>query len=222
MPFRFQGKYLFLTYAQTTDITKEDVLTSITTAIGREPRFCLVGHERHLDGGDHFHAFVDFGKRFSFSNERRFDINNFHPNIQKARNPKECLAYCSKDGDTVSVGEAPNFDEADSKPSRHELWASILDESTNASDFMRRVREVDAFTFCTRYKQLEDMALSVFKRREPYVSPYEPQDFNLPEGIESWLLEEFDEEVGKLLHDLSALRANPNPNCRGAANRHLT
>lgn len=216
MVFRFQGQYLFLTYSQTTDISKDDLLTFLTSGPGiKQPKFCLVGHERHLDGGDHFHAFIDFGKRFSFTNERRYDFHNFHPNIARAGHPKECLEYCSKEGDTITFGTAPDFDQAGSKPTRHELWSGLLDNSTSAGEFMRAVREADAYTFCTRYKQLEDMALSVFKRRDPYVSPYEPQDFNLPEGVESWLLEEFDEEVSH--HRTSGAARLTNPN-RFAAN----
>lgn len=191
MPFRFQGRYLFLTYSQC-NVSADTIIALIRAQ--REPIFILVGLERHADGGEHRHVFVDFGRRFSFSNERRFDVSGFHPNIARPRSPKDCLAYCSKDGNTTTYGEAPNF-ESDSKESRTELWGRLLDESTSASDFLSRVRVADPFTFAVRYQALAAMAASVYPRRETYESPYEPQDFVLPEGVESWLLEEFDQEV---------------------------
>lgn len=142
-----------------------------------------------------FSFLLDWGRRRKFTSESRFDWLDFHPNIQKCRDPAASLQYCEKDGDTLCEGERPDFDTS-KRESRAELWTRLLDESTNASDFMSAVRVADPYTFATRYKALDDMARAVYHRRVPYESPYEPQDFKLPDGIESWLLEEFDEEVG--------------------------
>ncbi|QDJ95209.1 replication-associated protein [Capybara virus 1_cap1_34] len=167
MPFRFQGRYLFLTYSQC-NVSADTIIALIRAQ--REPVFILVGNERHADGGEHRHVFVDFGRRFSFSNERRFDVSGHHPNIARPRRPQDCLAYCSKDGNTTTYGEAPNF-ESDSKESRTELWGRLLDESTSASDFLSRVRVADPFTFAVRYQALASMAAAVYPRREAYEAP---------------------------------------------------
>lgn len=143
-----------------------------------------------------FNIVPDWGRRRKFTSERRFDWDGIHPNIQVCRDPAASLQYCRKDGDTVSEGEEPDLTTTE-RVSRSELWGRLLDDSTSAGDFMSRVRSADPYTFATRYQALDTMARSVFAERAPYESPYEPQDFRLPEGIESWLLEEFDQEVRK-------------------------
>lgn len=192
---RWQGKYFFLTYSQVdNDTTHQQLIDFLRGVSSKCFRFCLVGRERHADGGTHFHVFLDWGRRVSFTSETRFDFNNYHPNVQVCRDPAATLQYCEKDGDTVSEGQRPDFTETE-RESRHQLWGRLLDESSSANDFMSKVRVADPYTFATRYQALDSMSRAVFRTREPYTSPYEPQDFKLPEGIESWLLEEFDEEV---------------------------
>ncbi len=185
MPFRFQGRFLFLTYSQC-DVHPDTIISAIRTKC--KPVFILVGVERHVDGGHHRHVFIDFGQRFSFTSERRFDIDGYHPNIVKPNSPKDCLAYCSKDGDTHTFGEAPTFSTKDQRVSRSDCYRRLLDDSTSAAEFLQGVRDTDPYTFCTRYEALRSMAASVFQRRTPYESPYEPQDFNLPQGVEGMAL----------------------------------
>lgn len=195
MSFCAQGRYFFLTYSQVNDGSTHIQLLDFLRGLPGQPfRFCLVGRERHDDGGTHFHVFIDWGKRRKFTSPTRFDFNNYHPNIQACRDPTAALQYCEKDGDTLSEGDRPDLSTPE-RESRSQLWGRLLDEATSASDFLSKVRVADPYTFATRYQALESMARSVYRTTSPYVSPYEPQDFKLPEGIESWLLEEFDEEV---------------------------
>ncbi len=197
MVFRWQGRNLFLTYSQTNhnDATKENLLAFITGLGRSKPIFVLVGRERHGDGGTHFHVFLHYERRFSFTNERKFDWLGFHPNISTANNPAACVAYCSKDGDTTTYGALPDFDAAGGRESRDERWGRLLDEATSPSDFLQRVREAAPYDFATKYQQLEAMANIVFKQRRPFQSEYDAEDFALPDTIGEWLEKDFDEEV---------------------------
>lgn len=192
MPFRFQGRYLFLTYSQC-NVSADTLIQHIRAQ--REPEFILVGLEQHADGGEHRHIFVDFGRRFSFTNERRFDVSGHHPNIARPRSPKDCLAYCAKDGNTTTYGTLPSHLDEDVKESRNQLWGRLLDEATSRESFLSAVRAVDPFVFATRYQALAAMAAEVFKPADTYENLYEPQDFRLPAGIEEWMVEQFDQEV---------------------------
>lgn len=213
MPFRFQGRYVFLTYSQVEvndDNTKQNLANHLMGLASRKPfGFCIVGHERHVErGGYHFHAFISFERKLDTSNERKFDWNGYHPNIAACPVPKNfynytikndspCDLQCCADGHTYLLGTVPDTFAAE-RESRNQLWGRLLDESSSADDFMSKVRVADPYTFATRYQALDCMSRAVFRTREPYTSPYEPQDFKLPEGVESWLLEEFDEEVRTL------------------------
>lgn len=187
---------MFLTYAQVNDeLSSRQLLDFITGSARRKPGFCLVGRERHADGGTHFHVFVDWVKRFSFTNERRFDWAGHHPNISPVNSPAACLEYCSKDNDTLEFGTRPDFNEAERKESRNELWGRLLDEATSPSDFLQRVRENAPYDFAVRYQQLDTMARTVFQRRPEYESEYAHEDFDLPDAVDQWMAQEFDQEV---------------------------
>lgn len=211
MTFRWQGRNLFLTYSQTNhhDATKENLLAFITGLGRSKPVFVLVGRERHRDGGTHFHVFLHYERRFSFTNERKFDWLGYHPNISTANNPTACVAYCSKDEDTITSGDLPDFDAAGGRESRNELWGRLLDEATSPGDFLQRVREAAPYDFATKYQQLEAMASVVFKRREPFQSDYCAEDFTLPDTICEWLEKDFDPEVSFLEIALPSAGGDP-------------
>lgn len=220
MPFCVQGRYFFLTYSQTRFNEHDTIITHLRSIPGQPYRFCLVGRERHGDGGTHFHVFVDWGKRRKFTSESRFDIDNHHPNIQSARDPAAALQYCEKDNDTVHDGDRPDLS-APERVGRNELWRAILDESTSSSDFMSRVRDADPYTFATRYQALDTMARAVYPTVSAYESPYDAEDFVLPEGIQSWLLEQFTPEVSTVFSICCARFAPIEPATRGSSNNRV-
>ncbi|AVK87309.2 replication associated protein [Termite associated circular virus 1] len=187
MSFRWQGRYLFLTYAQAgNDFTPNELITFIRESGRKQPGYILIGKERHQDGGLHYHCFVDWVKRFSFTNAARFDFGGHHPNISPVNSPKACLDYCSKDGDTTSWGTPPDLD-SNHRESRNELWSRLLDTATNPPEFLQLVREHAPYDFATRYTQLDTMARAVYRPRTNFTSEFEHEDFTLPEGIEGWI-----------------------------------
>lgn len=196
MSFRWQGKYLLLTYPQS-DFSLDECLSFLRSAASLAI-FIRVCSEQHESGELHRHAFIVFRKRFSFTSERRFDFKDRHPNIKpRVDSPAGALNYVSKDGNFVDWGDCPNFGETERVPkeSRNELFGRLLDEATNAEHFLQLVREASPYDFCTRYSQLDTMARAVFRPKVEPVPEYDPEDFDLPDTIVQWLEKEFDPEV---------------------------
>lgn len=205
MPFRWQGKYLLLTYPLS-DFPLDEFLSFLRSpGVGERAVFIRVCHELHQSGDSHRHALLVFDKRFSFTSERRFDFRDRHPNIRgRIDSPADALDYVSKDNNYLDYGICPDF-ESNKKESRNELWGRLLDEATSPSDFLSRVRAASPYDFATRYTALEAMARAVFRPDTSYASEHDPEDFDLPDTIQGWLEKEFDQEVRIPLKTLTRL-----------------
>lgn len=109
--FRLNALRVFLTYPQAT-CSKQDLynhLTSLRTVEGVDgipTLHVLVAQEQHEDGGTHFHCYIEFERKINITNERLFDFQNLHPNIQSVRSKKNVIKYCTKDDEEPLV----NFD----------------------------------------------------------------------------------------------------------------
>lgn len=126
MPFRIQGRHLFLTYPQC-HLTNEAIYNHlIDLPVGNEkPTKIVVAKELHEDGHPHFHAYLCFDKRRDLRYQRHFDISGYHPNIQVCRSVKDVLKYVTKDGEYMS-----NFTVI--KPTIHQLIERADDETSFA------------------------------------------------------------------------------------------
>lgn len=101
MPYVFQARYGLFTYAQCGNLDPHSVVCMFA-GLGAE---CIIGREDHLDGGNHLHAFVDFGRRYRSASQRQFDVDGCHPNIVPSRgSPEKGYDYAIKDGDIVGGG----------------------------------------------------------------------------------------------------------------------
>lgn len=101
MPFQFNAKNIFLTYPKS-DFPLSGYLAFCWTL----PNiiYACVSSEKHEDGSLHRHAFLQFGKPFRTRNEKVFDYQGFHPNIQAARSPSHTLNYVKKEADFLERG----------------------------------------------------------------------------------------------------------------------
>lgn len=72
----------------------------------------LVSKELHADGHAHLHALLKWDKKFDTRNERYFDIDSFHPNVQACKSIVKTSQYIKKDGDWMEKGEVntSNYD----------------------------------------------------------------------------------------------------------------
>lgn len=100
--FRVKAKGFFLTYPKC-DLTKESVLKSLRFKRGGLDKV-LVSRELHADGTPHLHCYLHYESDFDCRNERFFDIEGFHPNVQPAKSLKAVQAYVKKDGDFIQEG----------------------------------------------------------------------------------------------------------------------
>lgn len=197
--YDFHAKHAFLTYPQC-PVSKEDMLQHL---LGLRCRisFASVAHELHEDGGDHLHVFLTFERKFRTRNPRYFDFKVpdsdavHHPNVQSPRDIKATLDYVEKEDDYIRHGEPPKFDEAGGLSKRDAKWGAILAEATSVQHFMQLVRQQAPYDFATRYNQLYAMATAVYPPTHQYTPRYTQDDFNIPDEVNEWLLQEFDSEV---------------------------
>lgn len=179
MPFRFHAKTLFATYPQSDQLTHERLIRFF-----EEEKGCAqytIGKESHENGGTHYHCLILWNEPVNTTNERYFDIDGYHPNIQPGRNQKAIYAYVTKDGDYRS--NRPEGEEARNK------WTELL-ECQDAETFWETAKRKCPADFILRHDKLEYFADKHFKRTiSEYISPY--TDFVVTPEIQKWLTEEF-------------------------------
>lgn len=180
MPFRFNAKNLFATYPQAEGLTTERVVRFY-----KEELKCseyTVGRELHADGHIHYHCLVRWDQPFETRNERMFDIDGRHPNIQTARSPQAIYTYVTKDGDFQS-----NRREENQNPKSK--YSELL-ECPDVETFWTTVKRKFPQDYVLRLDKLEYMASKHFKPTiEEYISPF--TDFVVTPEIQRWLSEEF-------------------------------
>lgn len=95
MQFKFQSKYAALTYPQCHADFDElyNFLLSLPNV-----QTVLLGREQHQDGNPHYHAALKYSRKPCIRDQRHWDFNQYHPNIQKPRDWTAWQEYCKKDG----------------------------------------------------------------------------------------------------------------------------
>lgn len=151
MPFSYDGTRFFLTYAQSGDLSKDDVVAHLR---GLRPiKWMRICYETHEDGGRHIHCCGEFAQRLKSRNERIFDVNGKHPNVRfkLSKNwPFGAIEYVSKEGDTTDIGNVPmqaaikrawaDFVEA-AKGNEME-WLQVVHEERIMPHVAKRLREL--------------------------------------------------------------------------------
>jgi len=157
------AKYVLLTYPQLPEWALDEnderylpsCIVSLSCSLQAE---CIVARERHLDGGWHIHAFLDFGGRgFSTRNTRAFDLSGLHPNIERVgRTPEIAYDYACKDGDVLAGGaERPSSgsDQSDASDNSMSPEARAKSGTGNARDWdiiLASENREDFFLECAR------------------------------------------------------------------------
>jgi len=89
MSFKFQGKYVLLTYAQCGNLAADAVGNMLNTLNADY----IIGEEQHQDGGRHLHAFGQWKKAVCYKRADKFDVNGYHPNIKTITYGKPAFMY---------------------------------------------------------------------------------------------------------------------------------
>lgn len=131
MPFNFNRKNVFLTYAQC-DKDPQEVLDYINSLSPVSDY--IVAQELHQDGNKHIHAYIKFSSQVHTRNERYFDLpSGHHPNIATPKGTagiERVKKYCRKGGNFIS-----NFLE-EQKSKRQILFEAILEEGLSKKFIM--------------------------------------------------------------------------------------
>lgn len=74
-----------------------------------------VAHELHESGEPHIHCAFQFSKRFRTTNQRVFDFNGRHPNIQSIKSVTKTLKYLEKGANYKDYGTLPTTNKKENK-----------------------------------------------------------------------------------------------------------
>lgn len=189
--FRVQRKGFFLTYPQSADLTKDQVLAHLSSLGVIDA--CSIGQEQHQDGTPHIHAVVLYKSKINSRNQRLFDIGDRHPHISNrpVNNStfKAFLDYCEKeDQSPLRHGRADTLANGNGrKRKRNEIMADILKESTTRDEFLAKLREAEPWEFVKFNSSFENFADKFFP---PPIQQYSIPDtwtFKPTEPLDNWV-----------------------------------
>jgi len=153
MPFRFNAKKLFVTYPQANELSIERV-RDFYVELGCT--YYTIGQEVHADGDKHFHGFIEWSNVFDTRDERKFDIDGQHPNVQSARNASHVYQYCIKGGDFISNRQCPPAE------TNRRKFNDVVDAET-ADAFWTMMREEHPRDYILNHERLEYYAAKRYR-----------------------------------------------------------
>lgn len=179
MSFRLQGKKIFATYSQC-NLTNEEVLTWWRANF--EVHKYIVANEKHKSGDPHKHVYVDLLTGADIRNPRRCDIGEFHPNLEKVKNPYKVQKYCMKGDDYLTNMKFGTMRRANELAKVGQITQALMlvveelpEETKNLTNIERGFRRI--------------ARLNGLKRRRKK-KKFTADDFNAPEEVSGWNREE--------------------------------
>lgn len=193
--FTVNSRYVLLTYAQCGSLDPFDVSNHLSDLHAE----CIIGRERHADGGIHLHALVDFGKKKRSRRSDYFDVGGRHPNIEAiSTTPWAAYDYATKDGEVCAGGLArpkpsgarDSERSTERRTSVNQRWAYIC-MAGSGDDFWSRCREVDPQRLCCSFSNLQRYAEWAYRvEPTPYESPAGLQfSQTWLDEVSTWLLQ---------------------------------
>jgi len=185
MPFRFNAKRAFLTYPRCEPLTKERLLEFLRD--DRGAGWYCVGLEQHEDGGNHLHAYAEWPERLDVRDERYFDVDGQHPNVQPVRNRASVLKYVQKGGDYDGNCEATS--------STTVRYGELIANSGGRRDFLESVVQHyprDAVLHLERVREFAEWRWP--EERVAYIPSY--TTFDEPVELTDWKNSAITNEVG--------------------------
>lgn len=132
-------RYGLITYPQCDGLDPFRVMERFSS-LGAE---CIIGRERHEDGGLHLHVFADFGRKFRSRKTDVFDVDGRHPNVEPSKGtPEKGYDYAIKDGDVVCGGLGRPEPSGGGDGASSAKWARIT-QAENRDEFWELVHELD-------------------------------------------------------------------------------
>ena len=186
--WRWSGKYLLLTYAQ----TPEDFDENNIMYLARSKKASYhISREKHQDGGTHYHALFCFPTRFQTRNTKQFDVSGHHPNWTSIRySPGKAYDYVEKDGDIVASNmERPKSDTLSKENANSVVYETIASSKTK-DEFMEAMLQHaprDLITAFGNVMKYVESAYSSEKVEQELIHPKFTLSDNVPEALKSWV-----------------------------------
>nr|WKU84403.1 replication-associated protein [Panicum streak virus] len=165
-----------------------------------EPAYILVVRETHADGTWHCHALLQCIKPVTTRDERYFDIDRYHPNIQSAKSTDKVRDYILKDpkdkwekGNYIPRKKSfvpPGKEPAEKRPSKDEVMKEIMTHATSREEYLSLVQSSLPYDWATKLSYFEYSASRLFPDiAEPFTSPHPASDPDLlcNETLQDWL-----------------------------------
>nr|AIY33301.1 RepA [Panicum streak virus] len=165
-----------------------------------EPAYILVVRETHTDGTWHCHALLQCIKPVTTRDERYFDIDRYHPNIQSAKSTDKVREYILKDpkdkwekGTYIPRKKSfvpPGKESSEKKPSKDEVMREIMTHATSRAEYLSLVQTSLPYDWATKLSYFEYSASRLFPDiAEPYSNPHPATDPDLlcNETLQDWL-----------------------------------
>lgn len=172
MVFRFTARKIFLTYPQC-PLEKQEALNILTSKLPVEQH--CVAQETHEDGNKHLHILLIFTHKYNTTNERAFDLNEHHPNIQRPRSQTAVHKYCHKEDESplCTIEE------------KNKVWVDAV-RATDEESFRAILREGAPREYIINKQQLDCYIKHTFKSKETYQPTY-TRFKDLPLQMLAWI-----------------------------------
>jgi len=167
---RWASRYFLLTYAQSGRDWPHGDLVKLCETLGAKHH---IARERHEDGGYHFHALLDFERKFETENVHRFCVGQARPGSARScpgqthcnilpvpRTPYNAWDYVGKYGDLVSsdldrpLARGPNT-------SRDDMWTGSL-ALADKGQFLEDIKKHSPRDWCLFNNAIKNTANDMF------------------------------------------------------------
>lgn len=180
--FRCNAVNFFITYPNAGTLGHADLHSHLLTLNNVKNVYSC--RELHENGEPHYHAIVQFVKKYDCRNNRYFDYEGRHANITAVRDLDDANTYIGKDGDTLGD---PIISTKQAKQSTYTKALS----TTTKREFMEILQTEDPRNYVLNYQRLQYFAEAKFGGKEPYTPQYGPDTFrNVPEACQKWVREQ--------------------------------
>jgi len=193
MPFRLNTKNVFLTYPRCNALPK--ALGEHLVAL-RTVRYACVVREHHADGAYHLHALIQWVDKINIRNQRHFDFEGSHPNIQPARDLQAVHAYIHKaipeNASPDDKWETGEF----SSSSKVDKWLRVAEAATE-EECLTAALEASPRDFVLQHDKITEYARKKARRTQEYIHNNRIT-FKLPPQMIAYMANEFRNPVGLL------------------------
>jgi len=191
MPFRLNCRNVFLTYPRCPIEPKQlgEFLQHLRPAI-----YIHVVREQHEDGTPHLHCLLQWVDKYNLRDERKFDFNGHHPNIQPARDVAAIDDYISKHiGPDTPPTHSWKFGEFSNSIAAAK-WRKVA-EAITEEDVLAAALDASPRDYVIHNDRIREYARSKSRTRLPY-RPQPGQTFQLPSSLATYMISEFTNPVG--------------------------